>query len=290
MIILDGGMGQELVKRAGKATDLWSMQALMDSPKRVRQVHDDYFAAGAQIATTNTYSVLPDRLESKGLSEYLVPMTRSACEMAVAARDAHGAGQVAGSLGPQGFSYQLDKTPPAEQAAEIYANLARLHAEYVDFHLLETMSSIDQARGGLLGAGVTGKPIWISFSVDDTDGTRLRSGEPLADAIALLKAFKPAVVLINCSSPEAVSQGLPVLAGHGFTLGAYANGFTCIHADFNSIHATVDLLKARTDLGPEEYLAFAKTWAESGASVIGGCCEVGPGHIAALSEYFGGVS
>jgi S-methylmethionine-dependent homocysteine/selenocysteine methylase len=51
MIILDGGLGQELVKRAGKATDLWSMQALLDNPDMVRAVHDDYFAAGAQIAT-----------------------------------------------------------------------------------------------------------------------------------------------------------------------------------------------------------------------------------------------
>ena len=117
----------------------------------MRAIHDEYFAAGAEIATTNTYSILPDRLMSKGLIEQLVPMTRSACEMAVAARDAHGSGQVAGSLGPQGFSYQPDKAPPAEQAAEVYADIARLHAEYVDFHILETMSSIDQARGGLTG-------------------------------------------------------------------------------------------------------------------------------------------
>ena len=250
MIILDGGMGQELVKRAGKATDLWSMQALLDSPEMVRAVHDEYFAAGAQIATTNTYSVLPDRLESKGLADKLRPMTVLACEMAVASRDAHGSGQVAGSLGPIGFSYQPDKAPPAEQAAEIYADIARLHADYVDFHILETMASVDQARGGLMGAGVTGKPIYVSLSVDDSDGTKLRSGEPLTDAIAMISAFNPAAVLINCSLPEAVSQGLPILNGQGFTLGAYANGFTGIHKQFNSIHATVDLLKSRTAFGP----------------------------------------
>ena len=286
MIILDGGMGQELVKRAGKATDLWSVQALLDTPAMVRQVHDEYFAAGAEIATTNTYSILPDRLVTKGLGEQLLPMTRSACEMAIMARDAHGSGQVAGSLGPQGFSYQPDKSPPADQAAEVYADMARLHADYVDFHLLETMSSIDQARGGLMGAGVTGKPVWVSLSVDDSDGTKLRSGEALAEAVTMLKDYNPAVVLINCSLPEAVSQGLPVLAGHGFNLGAYANGFTGIHSDFNSIDATVDLLKARTDLGPAEYLSFAKSWAEGGASIIGGCCEVGPDHVAALSKHF----
>ena len=286
MIILDGGMGQELVKRAGKATDLWSMQALLDTPAMVRQVHDEYFAVGAEIATTNTYSILPDRLVIKGLGEQLLPMTRLACEMAIMARDAHGSGQVAGSLGPQGFSYQPDKSPPADQAAEVYADMARLHADYVDFHLLETMSSIDQARGGLMGASVTGKPVWVSLSVHDSDGTKLRSGEALAEAVNMLKDYNPAVVLLNCSLPEAVSQGLPVLAGHGFNLGAYANGFTGIHSDFNSIDATVDMLKARTDLGPAEYLSFAKSWAEGGASIIGGCCEVGPDHIAALSKHF----
>ena len=287
MIILDGGLGQELVKRAGKATDLWSMQALLDTPDMVRAVHDEYFAAGAQIATTNTYSVLPDRLESKGLADKLRPMAVLACELASAARDAHGSGQVAGSIGPIGFSYQPDKAPPAEQAAEIYADIARLHADYVDFHILETMASVDQARGGLMGAGVTGKPIYVSLSVDDSDGTKLRSGEPLTDAIAMLKAFNPAAVLINCSLPEAVSQGLPLLAGHGFTLGAYANGFTGINQEFNSIHATVDLLKSRTDLGPVEYLAFARDWAKSGAEIIGGCCEVGPAHIALLAHELG---
>jgi S-methylmethionine-dependent homocysteine/selenocysteine methylase len=148
------------------------------------------------------------------------------------------------------------------------------------------MSSIDQARGGLMGAGVTGTPVWVALSVDDADGTKLRSGEALADAVAMLREYNPVVVLINCSLPEAVSQGLPVLADHGFTLGAYANGFTGIHSDFNSINATVDLLKARTDLGPAEYLSFAKSWAEAGASIIGGCCEVGPDHITALSNHF----
>ena len=287
MIILDGGLGQELVKRAGKATDLWSMQALLDTPDMVRAVHDEYFAVGAQVATTNTYSVLPDRLESKGLADKLRPMTVLACELAVAARDAHGSGKVAGSIGPIGFSYQPDKAPPAEQAAEIYADIARLHADYVDFHILETMASVDQARGGLMGAGVTGKPIYVSLSVDDSDGTKLRSGEPLTDAIEMLKAFNPAAVLINCSLPEAVSKGLPLLAGHGFTLGAYANGFTGIHQEFNSIHATVDLLKFRTDLGPAKYLAFARDWAKSGAEIIGGCCEVGPAHIALLAQELG---
>lgn len=283
-MILDGGMGQELVARAGKATSLWSVQALLDAPEVVRQVHDEYFAAGADIATTNSYSVLPDRLEPHGMLDRLEELARLACQLASDAREAHGSGMVAGGLGPQGFSYQPDKAPPAEQAAEAYAKLAQIHAQYVDVHLLETMSSVDQARGGLMGAGVTGKPVWVALSVRDDDGTRLRSGELLSDVMPLLEEFNPAAVFINCSKPEAVDTAVPILAKSGRVVGAYANGFTGIAADFNKVGATVDMLSARRDLGPNAYADFADGWAANGATIIGGCCEVGPAHIAELSR------
>jgi S-methylmethionine-dependent homocysteine/selenocysteine methylase len=284
MMILDGGMGQELVARAGKATSLWSVQALLDAPEVVRQVHDEYFAAGAEIATTNSYSVLPDRLEPHGMLDRLEELVRLACQLASDAREAHGSGIVAGGLGPQGFSYQPDKAPPAEQAAEVYANLAKIQAQFVDVHLLETMSSVDQARGGLMGAGVTGKPVWVALSVRDDDGTRLRSGELLSDVTPLLEEFNPAAVFINCSKPEAVDTAVPILAKSGRVVGAYANGFTGIAADFNKVGATVDMLSARRDLDPNAYADFADGWAANGATIIGGCCEVGPAHIAELSR------
>ena len=283
-MILDGGMGQELVARAGKATSLWSVQALLDAPEVVRQVHDEYFAAGADIATTNSYSVLPDRLEPHGMLDRLEELARLACQLASDAREAHGSGMVAGGLGPQGFSYQPDKAPPAEQAAEAYAKLAQIHAQYVDVHLLETMSSVDQARGGLMGAGVTGKPVWVALSVRDDDGTRLRSGELVSDVMPLLEEFDPAAVFINCSKPEAVDTAVPILAKSGRVVGAYANGFTGIAADFNKVGSTVDMLSARRDLGPNAYADFADGWAANGATIIGGCCEVGPAHIAELSR------
>lgn len=287
MTLLDGGMGQELVARAGHATSLWSVQALLDSPELVRAVHDDYFAAGAEVATTNTYSVLPDRLDNHNIGDSLDGLAQLACRIAAEARDAHGHGLVAGSVGPLGFSYQPNKAPPAAEAAEIYARLARLHAPYIDVHMGETMASIDQARGALMGLGVTGKPVWLALTVDDETGSNLRSGEPLADVLPLLAEFKPEAVFINCSVPEAVSVALPHLAGCGIPIGAYANGFTGIAREFDAIGATVDLLKARSDLDPDAYAAFAQGWVKDGATLIGGCCEVGPAHIAELKRRFG---
>ncbi|NNK78147.1 MAG: homocysteine S-methyltransferase family protein [Litoreibacter sp.] len=289
--ILDGGMGQELLARSGRnPTGLWSVQFLLDEPELVRDVHRLYFEAGADIATTNTYSVLPDRLEHHDIGDQLEALMTCACTLASEARDANGGGQIAGSLGPIGFSYQPDKAPPAERAAEIYADLARQQAGYVDMHLLETMSSVDQARGGLMGVAVTDKPAWLSVSVDDDDGTKLRSGEPVTDVLPLLAEFEPAAILVNCSAPEAVAKALPLLAEAGIPTGGYANGFVSIAEEFNTIGATVDVLKVRKDLSPEVYADFAEGWVDSGASIVGGCCEVGPAHIHELARRFKGVS
>ncbi len=287
--ILDGGMGQELVRRAGEATGMWSNQALIDFPDLVREVHDDFFAAGADVATTNTYAVLQDRLTAYDILDRIDELTQLACKMACDARDANGGGLVACSMGPLGFSYQPDKAPPSEQAAESYAEISKLQAPFVDVHLLETMASVDQAKGALMGASVTGKPVWIGLTVDDDDGTRLRSGEPLADVSAVLKEYAPEVVFLNCSTPEAIGQGLPILAKIAPKCGAYANGFTKITTDFDEIGATVDQLTSREDLSPSLYASHAKTWAEHGATYIGGCCEVGPAHIAELSTLFKGT-
>lgn len=282
--ILDGGLGQELVRRAGRATPLWSTQALLDAPDLVRTVHGEFFAAGAEVATTNTYAVLPDRLASFGMEDRLEELVETACRLAAEARDAAGSGMVAGSLGPLGFSYQPDKAPPAERAAEIYAGVALLQARIVDVLILETMSSIDQARGALMGAQIAGKPVWLALSVDDEDGTRLRPGEPLNAIAPLLDEFTPERVLLNCSRPEAISTGVPILVGLHEHVGAYANGFTRIDPRFNRIGATTDLLSARKDIGPSEYATFAGRWVNAGAQTIGGCCEIGPAHIAELSR------
>lgn len=280
--ILDGGMGQELVHRAGRATPLWAIQALVDTPELVRAVHDDFFAAGADVATTNTYAVLPDRLTAFGMEHRLRELTEHACRIAADARDKNGHGIVAGALGPLGFSYQPANAPPSEKAAEIYAGVARIQAQIVDVLLLETMSSVDQAKGALMGALTAGKPVWLALSVDDKDGTRLRSGEPLQQVAPLLQEFKPNRVLLNCSRPEAISKGLPILASLHDHVGAYANGFTEIAASFDRIGATTDLLSARKDIGPEAYAQFARHWADIGALTVGGCCEISPAHIAEL--------
>ena len=286
--ILDGGMGQELIARAGAApTPLWATSVMLVRPDLVRAVHDDYFAAGAEIATANSYAVLRDRLAPHGLEDRFRELHEAACRMAVEARDAHGSGRVAGSLGPIGASYRPELAPKAEHAAEIYAEIAMIQAPYVDLFICETMASVEQARGAVMGAAAAGKPVWLSISVADEDGSRLRSGEKVEAILPVVAELAPAALLVNCSIPEAVSAALPRLAGAGVPLGAYANGFTRITEAFLAPNPTVDALEARRDLDPDAYLAFAEGWVAAGADIVGGCCEVGPAHIRRLAERFG---
>lgn len=285
LILLDGGLGQELLARsAGQPTGLWSAQVMIDAPGLVQEVHRDYFLAGADVATTNSYAIHRDRLKRYGREEQFAALHRQACQLAVSARDEHGRGQVAGSLGPIGGSYRPERAPSVEQAAELYAEIALLHEPYVDIILCEAMASVEQARGAVMGAHAGSKPVWLAVTVDDDDGTRLRSGEPVVEVLPLLEEFKLEALLLNCSVPEAIDQAMPLLVDQSRTIGAYANGFVKINEEFLADDATVEVLEKRSDLGPTAYADVVEGWIRQGATIVGGCCEVGPAHIHELAR------
>ncbi len=283
--LLDGSIGQELVKRSGdRPTPLWSTVVMIDKPNLVTEVHSDYFNVGATVATTNTYPVLYDRLKREGLENDRFKLWKIALDSAIEARDKHGYGLVAASIGPLIASYRPDICPPAEEAEILYKEIIDELSIRSDVLLIETMCSIDQADGALRAAKKVAKPIWIAFSVDDFDGSKLRSGESLSGISAVLEKYNPDAVLINCSRPEAVSQSVDIVAQLGFKFGAYANGFTKINSQFLKESPTVDALEQRKDLSPRDYTKFVLNWIDSGATIVGGCCEVGPAHIKVAAE------
>ena len=277
--LLDGGMGQELVHRAGdKPTPLWSTQIMIDHPGLVEEVHRDFCAAGATIATTNSYAIHRDRLDGTGLEAKFEDLHMKAVSEAKQA----GAARIAGSVGPLGASYRADVMPPHEEAVSKFDEVASLLAPHVDLIICETVVSVAHAEAILEAAKQSGKPVWIAFSVSDRDGTLLRSGEPLADAVAVCDVAE--AILVNCSAPEAIPAALDVLATAGKPYGAYANGFEMITEDFLADKPTVDALSKRRDFTPELYADHAMAWVEQGATIVGGCCEVSPAHISQIAS------
>ena len=275
--LLDGGMGQELVHRAGdRPTPLWSTQVMVDHPGMVAGVHRDFAAAGATVATANTYAIHHDRLDGTALEGKFGELH------SLALAEVRGFGRIAGSIGPLGGSYRADLMPIHDDAVTKFAEVARTLSPHVDFIICETVVSLAQTRAVLEAVQNAGKPIWIAFSVSDEDGTVLRSGEALADAMALIGVAE--AVLVNCSTPEVIIAALDVLATFEKPYGAYANGFESITDEFLEVNSTVDKLKMRRDFTPDLYADHAMCWVDHGATIIGGCCEVGPAHIAEIAS------
>jgi homocysteine S-methyltransferase len=283
--LLDGSIGQELMHRSGDAaTPLWSTKVMMDHPDLVGEVHADYFRAGATIASTNSYATYESRLDAVGLGDRVDALIETALQQAMRARDAFGSGRIAGVIGPLLASYRPDLVVPVDEAAKRFGARAARLAPHVDLLLVETVSSLMEAEGALRGCTGHKKPLWIGFTVEDHDGTRLRSGEALADLLPLIARNNPDAVLINCTRPEAIDAALPILARAGLPFGGYANGFVEVSEAFKADMPTVDALEHRHDLSPEAYADQVMGWIGQGATIVGGCCEVGPAHIVEIAR------
>ena len=284
IVLLDGGVGQELYRWSTRpAAPLWSVQVMMDEPHLVEAVHLDFIEAGARIITVNTYTATPHRLTREGLPDKFEALQGAAFAAAASAREKSGqAVRIAGCLPPLVGSYRADLTPPEDECLANYRRIVAVQADHVDLFLCETMLSAAEARAATVAAAESGKPVWTALSVDDADGSVLRSGEGVAEGARAAVDAGAEAVLINCSSPEAVATAMPLLAGIGVPFGGYANGFVSIAA--MQPGGTVEALEARDDLGPATYADHAMGWIASGAAIVGGCCEIGPGHIAALGQ------
>lgn len=292
LTVLDGGLGQELLRHAdGEPTPLWSAQVMIDQPELVRQVHLDYLRVGVDVITINAYCTTRCRLGPAGLDDDFERLQTLACEIAVDARSESGRGDalIAGCLSPYGWSYRPELAPPFDELRHLYAEVAALQAPHVDLLICETMGSIDETRAAVAGASATGKPVWVSWSLLDDDTARLRSGEPLAAAIEACRDLDVAAFLLNCSVPEAITAAIPTLVDAGAPVGAYANGFSHIVDEYQPGSIATEL-GGRHDLDPDTYADIVAGWVAAGATIVGGCCEIGPGHIAELTRRFGNAA
>ncbi|WP_308582147.1 homocysteine S-methyltransferase family protein [Pseudomonas extremaustralis] len=286
--LLDGGMGREL-QRIGAPfrQPEWSALALIEAPEFVLQAHRAFIAAGARIVTTNSYAVVPFHIGDERFAEQGRTLAERAGRLArQAASESRAPVTVAGSLPPALGSYRPDLFDHQRSVAIHRQLIAGLQA-HVDVWLAETQSSIAEVRAVVEALGAEPKPLWLSFTLLDEVGKapRLRSSESVADAMRVAVELGATAVLFNCSQPEVMAAALAAARsvihslGQTIELGVYANAFPPV-----STQATANstLLDIRQDLGPEAYLHWARSWVAAGAGIVGGCCGIGPEHIAQL--------
>ncbi|GAA0315569.1 homocysteine S-methyltransferase family protein [Psychrobacter aestuarii] len=295
--IIDGGMGRELAKRGAPFRQPeWSALAMIEAPEVVRDVHRAFIQSGAAVITTNSYALVPFHIGQSRFDAEAEALAVKAGEMAREAVALEGnSARVAGSIPPLFGSYRADLFD-AEHVEDIATPLIQGLSPYVDLWLIETQSLIAESLAArqLIGTLDTAqKPVWVSFTLEDNeniDVPRLRSGETVAEAIAALSDANVAAILFNCCQPEVIDAALTVAKATltdkdalSVQLGAYANAFPPQPKDAT---ANDGLDEVRADLTPPAYLRWAEQWQSQGASLIGGCCGIGPEHIEVLSAHF----
>ncbi|MBX4916997.1 homocysteine S-methyltransferase family protein [Rhizobium bangladeshense] len=293
--ILDGGMSRELLRLGAELKQPeWSALALMNSPEIVREVHQEFIAAGSEIITTNSYALVPFhigehrfRQEGPALIRLAGRLAREAAE-GVTGRKV----QVAGSLPPIFGSYEPQNFQPA-QVQDYLEVLVENLAPFVDLWLGETLSLIAEGEAVRKAVAASGKPFWISFTLADDEAAlrggapKLRSGESVEDAASWAVSSGAAAFLFNCSKPEVMRVAVDTAArvfrerNAQIEIGVYANAFegeTGEQAANEGLHGT------RDDLDDDAYSRFACSWAEAGATIIGGCCGISAAHIHRLRK------
>lgn len=293
--ILDGGMGRELEKcGAPFKQPEWSALAMMRAPHTVKEVHKRFIASGAQVVMTNSYALVPFHIGEQRFQEQGRALAASAGKMARAAViESASSAYVAGSLPPLFGSYRPDLYRP-QRVEEIASPLIEGLAPYVDLWLCETQSLIDEPlriKALLDGMGEGHKPLWVAFTLDESSPCpepSLRSGQTVVQAVTAMIEAGVNALLFNCCQPETIHQAILItrqhlqsLGAHHIQIGAYANAFPPQPKD---AVANELLSELRDDLTPAAYLSCARQWVKGGATLIGGCCGIGPEHIALLSE------
>ena len=286
--VLDGGTGRELARiGAPFSQPLWSAQALIEAPDSVRRVHESYIAAGAEVITTNTYALVPFHLGQELYEREGARLTALAASITRDVASVHPGVRVAGCLPPVLGSYQPELFT-RDAARPLLDVLVREQAPFVDLWLAETQSSIAEVElvREVLDAHRQSAPLWISFTLEDEethDQPWLRSGELVADAAKAAERLGAEVLLFNCSQPEVMEPAIAAAAGvTGLPIGVYANSFV-IEIDESAANAGMHSI--REDVTPEAYLELARGWVAAGATLVGGCCGIGPEHISALSAH-----
>jgi len=307
--ILDGGMGRQL-SRMGAPFRLpeWSALALIEAPQFVSAAHDAFIAAGAQVITTNSYAVVPARIGDARFAAEGLRLADLSGRLARAAADrAGGHVLVAGCLPPVFESYRPELFDAHEAPAILDVLVAGL-APHVDFWLIETQSST--AESGVAMAAALRRsslPIWVSYTLRDEAGregpAELRSGESVEQAVALEVQRGAQAICFNCSQPEvmnaavlaaattiaaatkaAAENGAVGVGSSAMRIGVYANAFL---PEPVTPEPYAGISEIRQDVSPERYLQWALEWVRSGATIVGGCCGIGPEHIAALRAHLG---
>lgn len=293
---------------------LFSTAALRDTPDAVKQLHRDYIQAGCTVITTASYATTRFYLDKVGEGHRVQELAARALRLAREAVEEEAAGGrvlVAASVPPLGESYHVAGLPDCELQSQ-YAELLE-GLQGADVFLCETMASIREAAEAAAACRAVGGAsarIWISFNPrrlhPGSDAACIVDGTPIADAVAAAATLGAKGVLFNCATPEIIQSAIKEAAcmsselelGDGFRIGAYGNFWEEMDLSTWTIEKNESVpgsgdqqaggMVVRRDLTDELYADHTAGWLRNGASIVGGCCGIGPETMAVVVQRLGG--
>ena len=274
VIIADGATGTFLQRSGlprGIAPERWNLE----NPEAILALHRGYLAAGANLATANSFGGNRYRLGGHGLGDRLPEVNRLAAQLA---RRAVGeAAYVLGDLGPTGQLLEPLGPLTRDEAVSVFAEQAAALVDGgVDGMIIETMSDLEEAKAAVEGARrATDLPILVTMSFD-THGRTMMGVDP-ARAARELWALGVDVVGANCG--RSLPENLEAIRKMREAVPEAA-----LMAKPNAGLPHMDGDTMVYDVTPEVMADYARRFVELGVKVIGACCGSGPEHIQAMAH------
>jgi homocysteine S-methyltransferase len=294
--IVDGALATELERRGCDLNDaLWSAKVLMEKPELIRQVHLDYFNAGADFAITASYQATVEGFARRGLNkEQALGLMKKSVQIAQSARDEFWSNEnnhtnrtrplIAGSVGPygaflaDGSEYRGDYKLTEQELIDFHRpRVEALIASGADILACETIPCLIEAQALIkLIAEFPNTSAWFCFSAKDDE--HICVGEKIADCTKWLDQFpQVAAIGINCTSPLYIPSLIREIKKS-------THKPIIVYPNSGEVYDPL----SNTWQGETSCDAFglqSKVWHENGATLIGGCCRTTPDHIREIKNW-----
>ncbi len=301
--VLDGSWGV-LIQRQVRGEEAYRGDRFRDHPRDVagdpdllnltrpdvvREIHRSYFEAGADIATTNTFTATRIGQADYELQDFAAEMSYQGARLAREVANEYD-GIVAGSVGPLNVSLSLSpkvddpayRSATFDEVVEAYAEQIRaLREGGVDLLLVETVFDTLNCKAAIFAAqdAAPELPLWLSFTAVDRSGRNLSAQTVEAFWISVEHA-KPLVVGVNCSLGAAEMR-------------AFVEDLAEIAPTWVACHPNAGLPNAlgEHDEQPEDTSRFLGEFARDGlVNIVGGCCGTTPEHVRQIVAAVEGVA
>jgi len=292
--ILDGGMGQELLRRGLKPQGtLWSASALIEEKyhQLVTDTHLDFINAGADVIVTATFTARRIRLIQNKCEEHFERINTKAVELALKARDISKKKiLVAGGLPNQYQTYSENLGDDLNLIEKNFYDQAKLLKSNIDFFYLDVMGSGKECEIALKTIKSFNLPVLIGVHIRKNG--KLPSGENISDIVKKYKEENWLGIIAACVHPESYEIITKELKNLNIPYGFKLNAFKNIPDDYAARKPSIwgksgnptKILGSREDITESKFYEFVKKFKDAGATILGGCCEIRPSHISKISN------